>query len=90
MQKIISELRRHIGHSLTSATTQSLSNAHIYMLKLHAIYEVEAISDCFQQENPDPHRVLDILNRRLDILGAFTDDKQYLLGIRRAVMQLSG
>jgi hypothetical protein len=33
--------------------------------------------------------ILESLNRRLEVLGAYLNDKQYLLGIRRAAMQLS-
>jgi serine/threonine-protein kinase ATR len=89
LQEIISEVRENIARSLTPATTQSLSKAHESALKLHAVYELEAISDTLKETKPDRGSLLDILNRRLDIIGAFTDDKQYLLGIRRAAMQLS-
>jgi len=33
--------------------------------------------------------ILENLDRRLDIIGAYTSDKQYLLGLRRAAMSLS-
>jgi serine/threonine-protein kinase ATR len=33
--------------------------------------------------------VIENLDRRLDIIGAYTSDKQYLLGLRRATMSLS-
>lgn len=58
------------------------------MLKFHAITEVEAISSA-PVEATEKSSLLSSLDRRLDLLGAFVSDKQYLLGLRRAAMQLS-
>jgi serine/threonine-protein kinase ATR len=33
--------------------------------------------------------ILEILERRLEVIGAYTSEKQYLLGVRRATMSLS-
>jgi serine/threonine-protein kinase ATR len=58
------------------------------MLKFHVLTELEMIAGT---DSPDIGRekVLESLNRRLEVVGAYLNDKQYLLGIRRAAMQLS-
>lgn len=86
---ILHELRHSIVRSLSTTNTTSLQECHDSMLKLHAITEVEAISGMRDSDNPDKSRLLTLLNRRLDVLGPFPSDKQFLLGIRRAAMQLS-
>jgi serine/threonine-protein kinase ATR len=80
------ELRSSISRSFSPATTVSLSNAHSHMLKLHVLYEMEILSGFNHVPLPD---ILQCLDRRLDIIGSFTEDKQYVLGIRRAVLELS-
>ena len=81
-------LREQIACSLTTATTPSLSACHDDMLKFHVLTELEMIAGT---DSPDIRReqVLESLNRRLEVVGAYLNDKQYLLGIRRAAMQLS-
>lgn len=87
---ILHGLRQSTAGSLTPTTTASLQACHDAMLKLHVLAEVEAMSGArFIQENGRPMS-MGTLNQRLNVLGAFLSDKQYLLGIRRAVMQLSG
>ena len=82
------DLRCSVARSLSSLTTASLSSAHSYTIKLHALHELDQIGGLNNPgENPDC--LIECLDRRLDLLGAFTSDKQYLLGIRRAAMELS-
>jgi serine/threonine-protein kinase ATR len=81
-------LRKQIACSLSTATTPSLGACHDTMLRFHVLTELEMIAGIGNQ-NVDRGNVLESLNRRLEVLGAYLNDKQYLLGIRRAVMQLS-
>lgn len=85
----ISSLRAKIMHGLSPATTTSLTSAHGHLVKLHALYEVAAIGGLGNMQ-VDRSKLFEHLDRRLELLGVFTDDKQYLLGLRRASMQLSG
>lgn len=85
----ISNLRAIIMRNLSLATTTSLASAHGHLLKLHALYEVAAIGGLGSMQ-VDRSKLFEQLDRRLELLGVFTDDKQYLLGLRRACMQLSG
>lgn len=84
----VQSLREQIACSLTMATTPSLSACHDDMLKFHVLTELEMIAGI---DNSDAGRekVLESLNKRLEVVGAYLNDKQYLLGIRRAAMQLS-
>jgi serine/threonine-protein kinase ATR len=84
----IQSLRKQISSSLSIATTPSIGACHDILFKCHVLTELEVIAGTTNQsvERPD---VLESLNRRLEVLGAYLNDKQSLLGIRRAAMQLS-
>ena len=85
---MLDQLRRVNARSLSATNTTSLQICHSVMLRFHAITEVEAISGVLPDEF-EKTALLSSLNKRLDVLGAFLSDKQYLLGLRRATMQLS-
>ncbi|KAF1837293.1 protein kinase rad3 [Decorospora gaudefroyi] len=89
LQEIIAKLRQLVAKSLSPLTTTSIQAAHDHLVKLHALYEIEAVSGMGTAALPDREVVLQNLDRRLDIIGAYTSDKQYLLGVRRAAMTLS-
>lgn len=79
-------IREQIACSLSVSTTSSLSVCREAMLKFHILTELEMIA------NPNDNyrkQVLESLDRRLEAIGAYLNDKQYLLGIRRAAMQLT-
>ncbi|KAJ8069456.1 hypothetical protein OCU04_003110 [Sclerotinia nivalis] len=85
----IQELREQITCSLSRATTSSIGSCHDTMLKLHVLTELEMIAG-FDRAEPTPREeLLESLDRRLETIGGYLNDKQYLLGIRRAAMQLS-
>lgn len=85
----VESLRGAIARSLSPTATASLQAAHEHIVKLHTLYELEAVSGMSTHTPPDREHLLENLDRRLDILGAYISDKQYLLGVRRAAMQLS-
>lgn len=88
-KEILNGLRCDIAKGMSMSSTTSLAACHDAMLKFHIITEVELISGIGETGNLDPAALLQSLNQRLDVLGAFLPDKQYLLGLRRAAMQLS-
>jgi len=88
-QGIIEELRELLAKSMSPSSTTSVQASHDHLVKLHALYEVETISGMSSGIVTDRETVLENLDRRLDIIGAYTSDKQYLLGLRRAAMTLS-
>ncbi|PWY69808.1 hypothetical protein BO94DRAFT_502566 [Aspergillus sclerotioniger CBS 115572] len=84
-------LRLSVAKSLTASSVASLQSCHDSILKLHALHEIESIARTKYGEGGSPRSKLsDILHRRLDILGGYISDKQYLLGLRRATMELTG
>lgn len=85
----VNELRVVLSNGLSASVTASLHNSHDHLVKLHTLYELETISGFSKHVPLDRDVLFENLDRRLDLLGAYTSDKQYLLGVRRAVMQLS-
>ncbi|KAH6616589.1 hypothetical protein C7974DRAFT_427548 [Boeremia exigua] len=86
---IIAGLRGTLSQSLSPSNTNSLQACHDTLVKLHALYEIESISGVMTSTTPEREAILENLDRRLDVVGAYTSDKQYLLGIRRATMLVS-
>jgi serine/threonine-protein kinase ATR len=84
----ISDMRASLSRSFSPSTTISLSNAHPHLLKLHVLYELDMLSGLNENLYSEVE-IMRCLDRRLDIIGSFTEDKQYVLGIRRAVMEIS-
>ena len=85
---ITAALRGTLSKGLSPSNTNSVQACHDTMVKLHALYEIEAVSGVM---TPAAERevILENLDRRLDVIGAYTSDKQYLLGVRRATMLVS-
>ncbi|KAI4170794.1 MAG: hypothetical protein LQ343_004683 [Gyalolechia ehrenbergii] len=87
--KILDDVRRRTAKRLSATNTVSLQACHDVLLKLHALTEIEAIGRGPKHGSLDRPTMVASLNQRLDLLGAFSSGKQYLLGLRRAAMQLS-
>ncbi len=85
----INSLREQIARSMSTAATSSLGACHDNMLKLHVLTELEMIAGTENNPPVECGQILESLNRRLEVIGAYLNDKQYLLGIRRAAMELS-
>jgi serine/threonine-protein kinase ATR len=87
----LSSLRGQIARSMSAASTSSFSACHDDMLKLHVLTELEMIAETDAKPgiNPERTKFHEGLERRLEIVGSYLSDKQYLLGIRRAAMQVS-
>jgi serine/threonine-protein kinase ATR len=86
---IIADLRAALAAELSPSTTASIQACHDHLVKLHALYELEAVSGMATTGIKDREVILENLDRRLDLIGAYTSDKQYLLAVRRATMTLS-
>lgn len=85
----IQSLREQIACSLSTSTTSSIAACHDNMLRFHVLTELEMIAGTAKDTSTERTNILETLNRRLEVIGAYLNDKQYLLGIRRAAMQLS-
>ena len=84
----VNSVREQIASSMSMVSSLSIGACHDTMLKFHVLTELEIIAgtDSPEVENG---QIIESLNRRLAVLGAYLNDKQYLLGIRRAALQLS-
>lgn len=89
-QTIIRSLRQSLAKSMSPSVTTSIQACHDHLVKLHALYEIEAISGTETRVVHDRDAIIQNLDLRLHIIGAYTSDKQYLLGLRRAAMTFSG
>jgi len=86
---VITMMREAVSRVLTTSSTASIQACHDSVLKLHVVYELEAISGLCESRKLQKDALVEVLDGRLEALGAFTSNKQYLLGIRRAAMNIS-
>jgi serine/threonine-protein kinase ATR len=84
---LLEEVYRNTAGSLSMNSIGSLQTSHDTMLKLHVLTDLRQISDAREE---DKSEVLVSLQSRLNVLGSYVGDKQYLLGVRRAAMQITG
>lgn len=80
-------MRDKVASSLSYSATASLQTCHDAMLECHVLTDLEMIAN--HKEEDDQQPLLTALERRIEVLGAYVNDKQYLLGIRRAAMELT-
>lgn len=84
----IEDLKERTASTMSLSATASLQAAHESMLKCHVLADLDIIAGDHQKDIADQQHTMTLLNRRLEVLGAYTNDKQYVLGIRRAAMEL--
>lgn len=81
-------LRDRVNASMNFSITSSLQACHEPMLKCHVLTDLELIAGINNDGNQHPQEVLKTLDRRLEVLGSYVNDKQFVLSIRRAAMEL--
>ena len=86
---ILNQLRRNTARGLSTTNTTSLQGCHDSLVKFHALAEMEMIGGAGDMDKNMKSSLVSSMDQRLDVLGPFVSDKQYLLGLRRAAMQLS-
>ncbi|KMU90524.1 kinase rad3 [Coccidioides immitis H538.4] len=84
----INELRLNVAKGLTSNSVSSFQASHDSISKLHVLAEMELLTNMESESSPSRETLFDTLDRRLAILGGCISDKQYILGLRRAIMEL--
>ncbi|KAF3768709.1 hypothetical protein M406DRAFT_98727 [Cryphonectria parasitica EP155] len=84
----IQKLKDQAASSMSLSATASLQAAHEAMLKCHVLADLDIIAGDHKKETGDQQKTMTLLSRRLEVLGAYVNDKQYVLGIRRAAMEL--
>ncbi|EEP77729.1 hypothetical protein UREG_02578 [Uncinocarpus reesii 1704] len=85
----IKELRLTVAKGLTSNSVSSFQSCHDSIAKLHVLAEIDILSSIKTETSRAHETLYDTLDRRLAILGGCISDKQYTLGVRRAIMELS-
>ncbi|UKZ81191.1 hypothetical protein TrVFT333_008963 [Trichoderma virens FT-333] len=81
-------MKENIALSMTSSTTASLQAAHEIMLKCHVLTDLEIIIGAKPESDEDRMKTMSLLEGRCEVIGAYFNDRQYVLGIQRAAMQL--
>ncbi|KAH0495668.1 hypothetical protein TgHK011_009203 [Trichoderma gracile] len=81
-------IKENIALSLTSSTTASLQAAHDIMLKCHVLTDLEIILGTNSESEEERMKTISLLEGRCEVIGAYFNDRQYVLGIQRAAMQL--
>ncbi|KAF2971363.1 hypothetical protein GQX73_g2258 [Xylaria multiplex] len=81
-------MRERVGSSMTSSATASLQACHEPILRAHVLTDLELIAGMNTDGDQHPQDILKSLGRRLEVLGSYVNDKQYILSIRRAAMEL--
>jgi serine/threonine-protein kinase ATR len=74
---------------LTSPTTVSLQACHDFMLKLHVFTDIKYLSSTSKKKYTDHSLLFKLLDQHLKVVDTFLSDKQYLLGLWQATIQLS-
>lgn len=88
-KKAVNELRRNVAKGLTTSSVASFQASHDNVMKLHVLAEMDLVADTKFAADRGATGVFEVLDRRLDLLGGCISDKQYVLGVRRAVIELS-
>lgn len=82
---ILDQMFQAGASELTPNSTTSFHASHEPMLKMHILDDVRIMVEA---KPYDRESTLDSITRRLSILGSNVADKQYVLGIQRAIMHL--
>ncbi|KAK3395553.1 phosphatidyl inositol 3-kinase, partial [Sordaria brevicollis] len=86
--ELLQAMRDKVASSLTVSNTSSFRNCHDVMLKCHVMADLEMIVNAQPAKDEGHEPLMKALERRLEVLGAYVSDKQYVLGVRRAAMEL--
>ncbi|RGP60551.1 putative uvsb pi-3 kinase [Fusarium longipes] len=89
LSSIMKDIRVKISSSMNAASTSSLQACHDLLLKAHILTDLDIIIGTKAGDDTARQNTMMLLDRRLEIMGAYMSDKQYLLGIRRAAMELN-
>ncbi|RDA91201.1 hypothetical protein CP533_4836 [Ophiocordyceps camponoti-saundersi (nom. inval.)] len=84
----VGSVREKIASGMTASATMSLQAAHELLLRCHVLTDLEIIVGSKPRDEEERRKTMALLDGRLEVIGAYSNDKQYLLGIRRAAMEL--
>lgn len=84
----IADVRDSIAATMNASATASLHACHEQLLRCHVLTDLEFISSADSKDEGEHRKMMELLDGRLNVLGAYSNDKQYILGIRRAAMEV--
>lgn len=84
----VKELKEKVACSMSLSATGSLQAAHDSMLKCHVLADLDIIAQNHVVAAGDQQQTMALLSRRLEVLGAYVNNKQYVLSVCRAAMEL--
>lgn len=87
-EELLQAMRDKVAGSMTFSATSSFRTCHDVMLKCHVLADLEMIANAEPIEGEGHEPLMKALERRLEVLGAYVSDKQYVLGVRKAAMEL--
>jgi serine/threonine-protein kinase ATR len=89
--KRVGTAREVVAHTMTESVTGSIRQCHHFLVQLHALSELQSVSEVLRRRDGGEIMALTkSLESRLNLMGTYSVDKQYILSVRRAVLQLSG
>ena len=88
VEEAVQCMREQISASMTLSKTSSLRACHTTLLQCHVLNELEMIAGVDRYSSLDRRDIVNSLNRRLEVLGAYFGEKQFVLGVQRAAMQI--
>ncbi|KAF8246273.1 hypothetical protein K440DRAFT_655242 [Wilcoxina mikolae CBS 423.85] len=87
--KRLDSAREGVTSMMTESATGNIRQCHHFLVQLHALSEVQSISEALQCEEIDLAGLTQTFKSRLNLMGTYSTDKQYILAVRRAALQLS-
>jgi len=86
----VNSARETVASTMTESATGSIRQCHHFLVQLHALSELQSVSEVLHQPEFDAGVLTRSLESRLNLMGTYPADKQYILAVRRAALQLSG
>lgn len=81
--------REEVIGMMTETATGSVRQCHDLLVKLHGLAELQEITTNLDTAGYKESKLLKYMQSRLDVMGSYSRDKQYILALRRAVFALS-
>ncbi|KAA8902478.1 hypothetical protein FN846DRAFT_780587 [Sphaerosporella brunnea] len=88
--KKVDSAREIVAHTMTESVTGSIRQCHHFLVQLHALSELQSVSEVLHEGDVDMTALNKTFESRLNLMGTYSVDKQYILSVRRAALQLSG
>lgn len=82
--------REEVIGMMTETSTNSVRQCHDLLVKLHGLAELQEITGLLNTPGHKESTLKKYMESRLDVMGSYSRDKQYILALRRAVFALSG